>query len=123
MIIGVGVDTVEIDRIGEVVGRQGDRFLARVFTEEELREANGRLDRLAGRFAAKEAVLKVLRTGLAKGISWQDVSISSGEAGEPMVALSGEAEAIAKKMGIEKVHLTITHDSVRAIAFAVGEGK
>lgn len=123
MITGVGVDIIEIERVGRLVKRYGDRFLRRVFTPEELKETEGVEDRLAGRFAAKEAVLKVLQTGLAEGISWRDVEIRSGKAGEPRVGLSGEAKIHAKSRGIRTVHLSISHDQGRAIAFAVGEGE
>ena len=123
MIAAVGVDMIEIERVGRVVERHGDRFLRRVFTDDELAESAGRRDRLAGRFAAKEAILKVLRTGLAAGITWKDVRVHSGKDGEPIVTLTGEALAKARALGIDTVHLSISHDTSRAIAFAVGEGK
>lgn len=122
MITGVGVDIVEIERVARIVKQYGERFLGRVFTPSELKEAEGRRERLAGRFAAKEAVLKVLQTGLAEGITWHEVRTFSGERGEPRVELSGRAEELAKERGIRTVHLSISHDRDRAVAFAVGEG-
>lgn len=123
MIAAVGVDIIEIDRVERVVEKYGDRFLNRVFTPTELRESRLRPQSLAGRFAAKEAVLKVLQTGLARGISWKEVRITAGESGEPGVTLEGQAEREARSRQIGKIHLSISHDRDRAIAFAVGEAE
>jgi holo-[acyl-carrier protein] synthase len=121
MIIAVGVDMVEIARVGRLVVEHGDRFVKRVFTPDEIALSEGKDHRLAGRFAAKEAVLKVLRTGLDEGISWQEVSIASGPRREPLVVITGRAESIARSQKIDRIHVSISHDQERAVAMAVGE--
>ncbi len=121
MIGAIGVDLIEIDRVVRLVEEYGERFLHRVFTESELSWADGRRERIAGRFAAKEAVLKVIGTGLAEGISWREVEIIAGSKGAPVVYLSGVAAERAAEAGIGKIHISISHDKEQVVAFAVGE--
>ena len=121
MIGAIGVDLIEIDRVVRLVEEYGERFLHRVFTETELSWADGQGERIAGRFAAKEAVLKVIGTGLAEGISWKEVEIIAGSKGAPIVTLSGVAAERAAEAGIGKIHISISHDKERVVAFAVGE--
>lgn len=124
--MGVGVDTVEIDRVEELVERYGDRFLCRVFTEGEREYAQlstpKQSERLAGRFAVKEAMMKVLGTGKSSGILWKDVETLRGSRGEPQLILHGRAREYADRLGIERLHVSISHDGKMALAFVIAEG-
>ena len=125
MILGTGLDLVEVARIAEIAGRHGRRFLDRVFTPAELDYCMGKAAReqhLAGRFAAKEAVFKALGTGWAGGVSWKLVEVISAESGLPEVRLSGRAAERLAGMGGRAVHLSITHTRGLAAASAVVEG-
>ena len=105
-----------------MIERHGGRFLDRVFTAREQSDAEkitNRVEKLAGRFAAKEAVLKLLGTGWRGKISWTDIEITNSPLGQPMVELGGEVERIAGAAGIEQVTLSITHTANFAIASAV----
>lgn len=120
-----GVDIVAIARIGEMRDRHGDRFLERVYTPTE-REyclaSKTPLVRLAGRFAAKEAVLKVLGTGWRGGIGWTDVETLPDRFGRPHVFLHNECARLATEQGIESVLMSISHAGDYAIASAIGVG-
>ncbi len=121
MISGIGTDIIEIGRLERIVGRKGDRFLRRVFTEAELVYCMGRANPypcLAARFAAKEAVLKSLGTGLAR-CRWKDIEVVRSGSASPAIALSGNAGIIAEKAGIVKVLISVSHDRGRAVAFAL----
>lgn len=123
MIIGLGTDIVEISRIREMVERHGDHFVNRCFTTAEIEYARRHRDssvRFAGRWAAKEAVVKVLGTGFIQGITFHDVEVVSLHTGQPTVKLSGEASAIAERLGITEVKLTISHAREYATATAIG---
>jgi holo-[acyl-carrier protein] synthase len=123
MIVGHGIDVVEISRLAQSLQRHGDRFLERVFTPAERDYCCGKrreLEHLAGRFAAKEAVLKVLGTGWAGSISWQDVEVVNNEAGAPSVRLSGESARVADRLGIRRVLVSISHTGDWAAASAIG---
>jgi len=122
-IVGHGIDMVECVRLQESITRHGDRFLERVFTPVELAYCRNRrreIEHLAGRFAAKEAVLKVLGTGWRKGISWQDIEIRNDPSGRPGVTLSGECRRVADRLGIDDVLVSISHIETHAIASAIG---
>ena len=124
MIAGIGVDIVDIGRIQALLDRYGDRFLSRVFTEAETLYAMGSAnpaERLAGRFAVKEAVMKALGTGKSQGILWKDVETVRGPAGKPAVHLHGQAVKWAKLRGGGAVHVSITHDGGKAVAFVILE--
>ena len=125
MIVALGLDLVELDRFGKALERSGPRFQERVFTPAE-REAASSLGRsmeyLAGRFAAKEAVLKCLGTGWARGVRWRDIEILSRPSGEPLLSLSGKALQVARKKGIARWRISITHTSRTAAAVALAEG-
>ena len=124
MITGIGVDIVEIARIQALLDRYGDKFLHRVYTEKETDYAMGganRAERLAGRFAVKEAVLKALGTGKSQGILWRDVETVRGRLGRPEVHLHGQAVKSAKWRGGGAVHVSITHDGGKAVAFVILE--
>ena len=124
MIAGIGVDIVEIARIQALLDRYGDRFLRRVYTEKEtdyaMKGAN-RAERLAGRFAGKEAVMKALGTGKSLGILWRDVETVRGRRGRPEVHLHGQALKSAKIRRGGAVHVSITHDGGKAVAFVILE--
>ncbi|MDH3258235.1 MAG: holo-ACP synthase [Deltaproteobacteria bacterium] len=127
MIIGVGVDAVDIERIDRLVQEYGERFLRRVYTEKEIEYAflsTAKLhERLAGRFAVKEAVLKVLGTGKSGGILWKDVETLRGPGGKPRVMLHGKAKEHADNLGISAVHVSISHDGKMALSFVIAEGE
>jgi holo-[acyl-carrier protein] synthase len=123
-IVGHGIDLVETQRIGRMIAEHGDRFLLRVFTEGERRYAaanpSRRVEHLAGRFAAKEAVLKVLGTGWAGGITWTDAEVVREPSGKPAIVLHGRALEVAGELGIEHWWLSISHVSTHAMASAIG---
>ena len=125
-VVGHGVDLCEERRIAGMVERHGERFLDRVFTagEQEYARSGGvlRVERLAARFAAKEAVLKALGTGWRGGIAWTDVEVCRDASGRPRVRLAGEAAAEAARQGIESWHLSLTHASGLAIASVLACG-
>ncbi len=125
MIFGVGSDIVDIKRIHDILIRQGERFLNRVFTEDETAYALAKLrpaGTLANRFAAKEAVFKAIGTGKALGFSWKDVAIINDSLGKPSVVLKGKAKTyLDKKLGSYTIHLSLSHSDHLAQAFAVIE--
>ena len=121
-IIAHGIDLVDFPRIEEMVNRHGERFLNRIFTaaEQAYSQANkNRMEKLAGRFAAKEAVLKLIGTGWRGKIAWTDIEIVNNPMGQPEVTLSGEVEKIAEKLGVKHISVSITHTANFAIASAV----
>lgn len=118
---GIGTDIVDIDRIKRIIERKGERFLKRVFTGQELDYCLSRANPypcLAARFAAKEAVLKSLGTGLA-GCRWTDVEIVRTGPSAPEVLLAGSARKAAEGRGIYRVMISISHDRGSAVAFAL----
>ena len=121
-IVAHGIDLVDFPRIEEMIKRHGERFLNRVFTatEQAYAEANkNEIEKLAGRFAAKEAVLKLMGTGWRGKIAWTDIEIVNNPAGQPEVVLCGEVKKIADKLGIKHISVSITHTANFAIASAV----
>lgn len=121
-IVAHGIDLVDCPRIEEMVNRHGERFVDRVFTEAEqaYAEANrNNIEKLAGRFAAKEAILKLMGTGWRGKIAWTDIEVVNNDVGQPEVTLSGEVRKIADKLGIEHISVSITHTANFAIASAV----
>ena len=123
MIIGLGTDIVEIDRIRRMLDRHGDSFRNRCFTPAEVAFAEKFKDpavRFAGRWAAKEAVVKVLGTGFAKGITFHDVEVLPLHTGQPVVTLCGVAAERAADQSIESIMLSISHAKLYATATAIG---
>lgn len=125
MIIGVGVDIIEIARVSAALEnpRTGARFRARVFTEQEVAYCSGRrspYESYAARFAAKEAAMKVLGRGFGQGIGWQEIEVTRGD-GAPSVRLTGRAQARAEALGIRRVHLSLSHSAGLAMAHVVAE--
>jgi len=124
-VLAHGIDMVECGRIADAVTRHGQRFLQRVFTPVELDYCLGKkrqTEHLAGRFAAKEAVLKALGTGWRKGIQWTDVEIRPSPSGRPEVRLSGRCREIADELGLTVVLVSISHIATHAIASVVASG-
>ena len=121
-IVAHGIDLVDCPRIEQMIKRHGERFLKRVFTatEQAYAEANKNgIDKLAGRFAAKEAILKLMGTGWRGKIAWTDVEIANNPSGQPEVTLSGEVKKLAERLGIKHISVSITHTANFAIASAV----
>ncbi len=128
MILGIGTDLANIDRIAGTLERFGDRFRNRVFTEVEQRKAERRKDvagTYAKRWAAKEACSKALGTGLRMGISWRDMAVSNLETGQPVMAVTGWAkerlEAMTPEGHVAIIHVTLTDDHPWAQAFVIIE--
>lgn len=123
-ILGHGIDIVETGRIRKLIEQHGEHFLDRVFTPAEQHYCNmskkRTLEHYAGRFAAKEAVLKVLGTGWRGGIAWTDIEIAKDPSGQPKVVLTGECARIAKTVGISRWHVSISHIETHAMASAIG---
>ncbi len=114
----VGVDLIDIDRIIEVLGRYPERFRRRVLTDAEDRYCRGRPERIAGRWAAKEAVSKVLGLGV-RGVGWREIEILPNWAGQPQVSLHDRAAARAERLGLEEVSVSISHERRTAVAVAI----
>jgi len=117
----VGVDLIEVCRITDLMARYGGRFLLRVFTEHELSVCGDRPDRLAARYAAKEAVSKALGTGIGR-VAWREIEIVNDDAGRPEVALYGEAAELAAELGLRQWSVSLSHTQEQAIAFVVANG-
>lgn len=116
-----GIDLVNCSQIERLLGRHGQRFIDRVFTESEQAYANANkngVEKLAGRFAAKEAVMKLIGTGWRGKVAWKDVEITNNALGQPKATLRGEVKKIAGELGIEQISISITHTSNFAIASA-----
>jgi holo-[acyl-carrier protein] synthase len=124
MIVGIGIDIIEVARIREVLQRT-PRFRERVFTPAERSYCDSRAvvaaQHYAARFAAKEAMLKALQTGWRGGISWQDVEVASHDSGAPFLILQGEVKRLFENSGATTAHLSISHTSEHAIAQVVLE--
>ncbi|MBW8035375.1 MAG: holo-[acyl-carrier-protein] synthase [Planctomycetes bacterium] len=121
-IVAHGIDLVDFPRIDSLIERHGERFLDRVFTQREQNDAaavKNTTEKLAGRFAAKEAVLKLLGTGWRGKIAWTDIEVINNHLGQPVVEIAGEVKNIAQQSGIEQITLSITHTANFAIASVV----
>jgi holo-[acyl-carrier protein] synthase len=124
-IIGVGLDVVQPERVARLLGCHGARFERLVYTERELADCAGRADRvaaLAGRVAAKEAFLKALGTGWASGLSLRQVEVVRANGGPPELALSGAAAEVARRRGVTRAHLSLSHEPGFAAAVVILEG-
>jgi len=114
----VGIDVIEIERVGATLARHPERFLARVFTPEEVAFCRGRVPELAARFAAKEAVMKALGTG-ARSVGWREIEVLPDRRGKPLVYLTGGAAERAEHIGLEAIDISLTHNNTFAIASVV----
>lgn len=124
MIVGVGVDLVQISRVRRSLERFGDRFAGKILCEAEMERMSRRTDRaawLAKRFAAKEAVAKALGTGMRQGVHFAQILVSRQKGGAPIVQLSGAALARAEALGVTRAHISISDEQDYAVAFAVLE--
>ncbi len=123
MIIGIGVDVVKVSRIKKITEKNRDSFLKRIFTEEEIKyikDKNYNAQTISGLFAAKEAISKLLGTGIGK-VNWKHIEICHHENGNPYVTLNGEGHHMMKKLNIDEIHLSISHEREYAVAFSIGE--
>jgi len=125
MIIGTGIDIVEIERFRKVLERLKDRFILRVFTFGEQTFCLRHRDpapHFAARFAAKEALFKALGTGWAKGVTWLDAEVQRERQDAPVMMLHGEARRLSDGMGVQRVHLSLSHSDRWAVATVILEG-
>ena len=125
MIVGIGIDVAEVKRIRAVIESQGERFLRRVFTLEEVaycEKFKNKYERYAGRFAAKEAAMKALGTGWSRGVRWVDVEVVRARGGRPILELKGEARKVADRLGVKNIALSMIHTVEQAIAQVIFEG-
>ncbi|MHB1839309.1 MAG: holo-ACP synthase [Acidobacteriaceae bacterium] len=119
MIVGSGVDVIEIARIEEVLGRYGDRFCQRIYLPGEIlycRSKRNGAESFAARFAAKEAAAKALGTGIHFGVSWRDIEVVRASSGRPSLLFHGRAVAIAQKLGVRNAAISLTHSRTEALA-------
>jgi holo-[acyl-carrier protein] synthase len=124
-ILGVGTDITECLRIARMIERHAELFLDRVFTPEEIHYCQNRkqsTQHFAGRWAAKEAVLKALGTSWVLGIGWRDIEIRNPTANQPEVVLHGEVKELARRLGVAHLHLSISHCRTHAVAHAIAVG-
>lgn len=124
MIYGTGLDIIEVSRIKKSLDKHEGRFEERIFTSQEIDYCRSKPDpskHFAGRFAAKEAVLKSLGTGLADGIAWKDMEITNEQTGRPVLNISGRGKEIFESLSLKQIHISISHDNAYAIAQAVAE--
>jgi len=124
LIIGMGVDLAEVQRIRAAIERRGQRILLRLFTAQErayCERSRNRYERYAGRFAAKEAAMKALGTGWRSGVRWVDLEVVRQPGGRPVMMLHGEARKIGERMGVQHIAMTITHTETQALAQVIFE--
>tara|TARA_B100000700_G_scaffold50109_1_gene53177 strand:+ start:7179 stop:7550 length:372 start_codon:yes stop_codon:yes gene_type:complete len=117
-----GTDLIEIERIANTLETYGQRFLKRIYTEHEISFCKGKANSLAGRFAAKEAVMKLLGTGI-RGVGWKEIEVRRKPGLKPTIKLYSRAKNIANKKGINHIDISITHSRSMALAVAVSEIK
>jgi holo-[acyl-carrier protein] synthase len=124
MIVGLGLDIAEVDRIEAAIRRHGTPFLERLYTPSELaycERYKDKFERYAARFAAKEAVMKALGTGWSRGVRWRDIEVEREPSGKPTIRLEGVAAQIAQRMGVRNISLSITHSGNLALAQVIFE--
>jgi holo-[acyl-carrier protein] synthase len=126
MLIGTGLDAVEVRRIAHSIERYGDRFLYRIYTEYEIeycrRRVRGSAESFAARFAAKEAGAKALGTGISRGVTWNEFHVRREPGGRPTLHLEGRAADLARQLGVTAISLSLTHTADLAMASVVMEG-
>jgi len=123
-IVDTGVDICEVARVRDAIERFGERFLKRVFTEAERKyceSKRNRIERYAARFAAKEAAMKAIGTGLRRGVSWQDFEVGREAGGRPTILITGRGAEFAAKLGVKRAALSITHTKEQALAQVILE--
>jgi holo-[acyl-carrier protein] synthase len=125
-VIGIGTDIVECDRIADMIEKHEDGFVSKVYTAWEIEYCGKRkaaTQHYAGRWAAKEAILKAMGTGWAKGIQWTDLEVRNAMGGAPSVFLTGVAAELCESTGISEIKISISHSKSYATAFAVAIGE
>ncbi|QGJ69423.1 Holo-[acyl-carrier-protein] synthase [Planctomycetales bacterium 10988] len=125
-VLGIGTDIIECERIAGMIEKHGELFINRVYTVKEACYCQSRkqgTQHFAGRWAAKEAILKALGTGWRRGITWRDMEILKRHEGGPYVQLHGRALEVSREMGIEEIQITISHCKAYATAFAIAQGR
>lgn len=118
--LAVGVDMIEIERLEKALARHGERFNRRFFTAQEQAYCRGRADRLAGRFAVKEAVAKALGTGIGD-VNWTDIEVVCDARGRPELVLHNRARSLAESLGLTQWAISLSHTDTHAIGFAVAQ--
>jgi holo-[acyl-carrier protein] synthase len=124
MIVGTGVDIAEVPRVAAAIERFGERFLKRIFTENEIRYCESKankVERYAARFAAKEAALKAIGTGWKRGVAWKEVEVTREPGGRPTMTFHGKAAEFAAKLGMKRAHVSLSHTAEHAIAQVILE--
>ena len=116
--LSTGVDIIEISRIARTLERYGDRFLRRIYTPGELEYCRGRPSKLASRFAAKEATMKALGTGV-RGVGWKDIEVTRAPSGAPGILLHGRAKDRAERIGVLEISVSMSDSQDNAVAFVV----
>lgn len=122
MIVGLGTDIVEVERISRMIADHGDHFLERVFTAGEIAHCRPRREadeHFAGRWAAKEAVMKALGTGFTQDVGWVDIEIQNRPSGQPVIVLHGPTRAYADRLGVGEILITLSHTRTVATATAI----
>jgi holo-[acyl-carrier protein] synthase len=124
VIVGIGIDLAEVDRIRAAIERHGQRFIDRIYTEKEIayveRKAN-KYERYAARFAAKEAGMKAVGTGWKRGVRWRDFEVTNLPSGRPTLQLHGEAGKFAESLGVRNIALSMTHTAAQGMAIVILE--
>jgi holo-[acyl-carrier protein] synthase len=124
MIVGTGIDIVEVPRIAQSIERFGERFLKRIYTPAEIRycesKAN-RNERFAARFAAKEAAMKAIGTGMRGGVTWKDFEVGREPSGRPTMLLHGKAAQVALTLGVRRTQVSVSHTEKLAVAYVLVE--
>ena len=124
MIVGTGVDIVEVERVAAAIERFGQRFLRRIFTEAEIRYCDSkknRMERYAARFAAKEAAFKALGTGWNRGVAWREAEVGHAPGGRPTLSFTGAAAKHAQRLGVKRASLSLSHTKNLAVAQVILE--
>lgn len=124
MIVGLGLDIAEVDRIAAAISRRGAAFLDRLFTPREVsycESHKNKFERYAARFAAKEAAMKALGTGWGRGVRWRDIEVANAPGGKPTLRLEGAARAHSERLGVKRISLSITHSGNLALAEVIFE--
>ncbi len=126
MIVGIGVDLCEVERMEAAIARHGERFLARIYTKAErayCESKPNRMERFAGRFAAKEAAMKAIGTGWSRGVGWRDFEVTRAASGQPVICFHGAARRVAEELGVRRALVSITHIKSMALAQVVLESE
>ena len=124
MIVGTGIDIAEVPRIAESIQQFGERFLRRIFTDQEIRYCDSkanRVERFAARFAAKEAAMKALGTGWSRGVRWRDIEVWRSPGSRPTIRFHGKAAEFAASLNATNVSLSLSHTPEQAIASVILE--